>query len=92
MERKKTRQVKVGGVLLGGDAKVSIQSMTNTKTSNINATIKQVNKLVSLGCKLVRVAIFDTNDLKGLKKILRRKGIVIEDRKFKNGATYSIYK
>ena len=91
-KRAQTKSIKIKDVVIGHSNQVIIQSMTNTKTSNINATIKQVNKLVSLGCKLVRVAIFDTNDLKGLKKILRRKGIVIENRKFKNGSTYSIYK
>lgn len=69
-KRTQTKSIKIKDVVIGHSNQVIIQSMTNTKTSNINATIKQVNKLVSLGCKLVRVAIFDTNDLKGLKKIV----------------------
>ena len=50
MERKKTRQVKVGGVLLGGDAKVSIQSMTNTDTRDVEATLNQIRELHIAGC------------------------------------------
>ena len=46
MERKKTRQVNVGGILLGGDAKVSIQSMTNTDTRDVEATLNQIENCI----------------------------------------------
>ena len=48
IERKKTRQVKVRGVTIGGDAPVAIQSMTNTKTTDIEATLKQIEQLTAL--------------------------------------------
>jgi (E)-4-hydroxy-3-methylbut-2-enyl-diphosphate synthase len=53
----KTRQVKVGGVPIGGGAPIAIQSMTNTKTADIAATIEQINRLVEAGCDIVRLAI-----------------------------------
>ena len=69
MERKKTRQVKVGGVLLGGDAKVSIQSMTNTDTRDVEATLNQIRELHIAGCEIIRVACLDIEDAKAIKQI-----------------------
>src|SRR3712207_8967178 len=54
--RRKTRQIKVGKVLVGGDAPVSVQSMTTTLTSDINATLQQIAELTASGCDIVRVA------------------------------------
>lgn len=67
--RNKTKKVHVGNVTIGGQNKVVIQSMTNTKTSNVSDTLSQIQQLVKNGCELVRVAIFDEADLKGLKEI-----------------------
>ena len=57
--RTKTKQIKVGNVLIGGNNKVIIQSMTNTKTKNVSDTVNQINKLKSLGCEIVRLAVLD---------------------------------
>ncbi|RMF96389.1 MAG: flavodoxin-dependent (E)-4-hydroxy-3-methylbut-2-enyl-diphosphate synthase [Candidatus Schekmanbacteria bacterium] len=57
--RKKTRQIKVGNVLIGGNAPVSVQSMTNTDTSDVEATINQIKILEKAGCEIVRVAVKD---------------------------------
>jgi (E)-4-hydroxy-3-methylbut-2-enyl-diphosphate synthase len=54
---KKTRQINVGGVLIGGGAPVSVQSMTNTKTENTEETVAQIKKLEAAGCQIVRVAV-----------------------------------
>lgn len=69
MERKKTRVIKVGDKLIGGNNPVSIQSMTNTQTKNIDETIDQIQRLEEAGCDIVRVAISDMEDAKAIKKI-----------------------
>jgi len=57
--RKSTRQIKVGDVKVGGDAPVSVQSMTNTPTEDVNATVAQIERLTAAGCEIVRVAVPD---------------------------------
>ena len=54
-----TRQISVGGVPLGGGAPVTIQSMTNTRTDDVAATVEQINRLAAAGCQIVRVAVPD---------------------------------
>ena len=54
--RRPTRQIRVGKVLVGGDAPISVQSMTTTKTTDINATLQQIAELTASGCDIVRVA------------------------------------
>lgn len=63
------RIVKVGGVLIGGDNPVSIQSMTNTDTRDVLSTVTQIKKLTEAGCEIIRVAIPDTEAAEALKKI-----------------------
>ena len=75
MLREKTRSVQVGNLTIGGNNHVVIQSMCNTKTKNVEATIKQINALEQAGCELVRVAIFDKEDAYAIKEI--KKGIHI---------------
>jgi (E)-4-hydroxy-3-methylbut-2-enyl-diphosphate synthase len=60
--RRKTRQIRVGKVLVGGDAPVSVQSMTTTPTTNINATLQQIAELTASGCEIVRVAVPSQDD------------------------------
>jgi len=55
--RRKTRQVMIGDVALGGDAPISVQSMTNTKTEDVEATVAQIEGLEKVGCEIVRVAV-----------------------------------
>jgi (E)-4-hydroxy-3-methylbut-2-enyl-diphosphate synthase len=57
--RKPTRQVSIGNVKVGGDAPISVQSMTNTFTHDIVATVEQIHRLEAVGCELVRVAVPD---------------------------------
>lgn len=54
-----TKQINVGGVCVGGGAPVTIQSMTNTKTHDVEATVKQIRRLAAVGCEIVRVAVPD---------------------------------
>ncbi len=70
--RTKTKRVKVGNIIIGGQNKIVIQSMTNTKTANVSATLKQINELCKNGCELVRVAIFDEKDLHALSSIVKK--------------------
>ena len=62
MLREETRSVQVGNLTIGGNNHVVIQSMCNTKTQDVGATIKQINALQQAGCELVRVAVFDKED------------------------------
>src|SRR5438132_4835273 len=67
--RRKSRKIKVGWVEVGGDAPVRVQSMTTTKTSDVNATLQQMAALVATGCEIVRVAVPHWEDAKALKTI-----------------------
>lgn len=75
MLREETKSVQVGNLTIGGNNHVVIQSMCNTKTKDVEATIKQINALQQAGCELVRVAVFDKEDAYAIKEI--KKGIHI---------------
>jgi len=64
-----TKQINVGGVLIGGGAPVSIQSMTNTRTSDVEATLSQIRALAAAGCEIVRVAVPDMDAARAVAKI-----------------------
>ena len=68
-KRNETRQIDVNGVKIGGQNKVVIQSMTNTKTKDIEATVKQTLELEKAGCEIIRVACLDIEDAKAIKDI-----------------------
>lgn len=72
MNRNQTRAIKVGNLTIGGNDKVIIQSMTNTKTKDIEATVKQINDLASAGCQLVRLAVLNKDDALAIKEIKQR--------------------
>ena len=69
MNRTKTRKIMVGNVQIGGQNKVVIQSMCNTKTKDVEATIKQILDLEKAGCEIIRVACLDKEDAKAIKSI-----------------------
>ncbi len=70
--RRKTRPIWVGGVQVGGDAPVCVQSMTNTDTRNVAATVAQINKLAAAGCEIVRVAVPDRQAAGALSAIKKQ--------------------
>ena len=70
IERKKTKLVKVGSVSVGNFSKITVQSMTNTLTTNIKDTINQINNLEQAGADIVRVSCPDENSTKSLKEIV----------------------
>ena len=67
--RRKTREIKVGNVMIGGNNKIAIQSMTNTDTKDINATIEQIKKLSVAGCDIVRITVPDEEAAETIKFI-----------------------
>ena len=69
--RKKTRQIHIGTVPVGGDAPVVVQSMCNTDTRDISVTLEQINRLAEVGCELVRLAVMDEKAVEALKIIKR---------------------
>lgn len=77
IERKKTRQVKVGDVAVGGGAQVSIQSMTTTKTSDVEGTLQQIYALRGAGCDIVRCTCNEVEAAEGLAQIIPRSPLPI---------------
>jgi (E)-4-hydroxy-3-methylbut-2-enyl-diphosphate synthase len=67
--RRKSRQIMVGSVPVGGDAPVSVQSMTTTQTHEVDATLQQIAELTATGCEIVRVAVPKPRDAEALKEI-----------------------
>jgi (E)-4-hydroxy-3-methylbut-2-enyl-diphosphate synthase len=75
--RRKSRQVKVGSVTVGGDAPIRIQSMTTTKTADINSTLQQIASLVAAGVDIVRVAVPHWEDAEALKAIAAKSTVPV---------------
>jgi len=76
-ERRKSRQVRVGDVTIGGDAPIRVQSMTTTKTADINATLQQIASLVAAGVDIVRVAVPHWEDAEALKAIAAKSTVPV---------------
>ena len=77
IKRKKTKVIRVGKVKVGGDNPISVQSMTNTLTTDVKSTIKQINEIQSEGADLVRVSCPDESSSKALKEIIKHVDIPI---------------
>ena len=75
--RRHSRQIMVGNVAVGGDAPVSVQSMTTTKTHDVNATLQQIAELTAAGCQIVRVACPKTVDAAALPEIAKHSQIPV---------------
>ena len=71
IKRKKTKVIKVGNIKIGGDNPISVQSMTNTLTTNVKDTINQINQIQNEGADLVRVSCPDESSSKALKEIVK---------------------
>ncbi|MDD7056161.1 MAG: flavodoxin-dependent (E)-4-hydroxy-3-methylbut-2-enyl-diphosphate synthase, partial [Selenomonadaceae bacterium] len=72
IQRKKTRQIHIGPVAIGGGAPISVQSMTNTKTTDTEATVAQIRALQAAGCDIVRLAVPDMDAAKNLGNIIKQ--------------------
>jgi (E)-4-hydroxy-3-methylbut-2-enyl-diphosphate synthase len=77
IQRRKTRQIKVGWVPIGGYAPIVVQSMTSTKTHHVVATLDQINRLARAGCELIRVAVPHEEDLNALEEIVKKSPIPV---------------
>src|SRR3954464_1523267 len=75
--RRKSRQIMVGNVPVGGGAPVSVQSMTTTLTADINSTLQQIAELTASGCQIVRVAVPSQDDVEALPAIARKSQIPV---------------
>jgi len=75
MERRKTRQISVGTVKIGGDAPISVQSMTKTDTRDIQKTVHQIRLLERAGCEIIRVAVVDEEAAHAIARIKKKIGI-----------------
>ncbi len=67
--RKKTRQITLGNIKIGGDAPITVQSMTNTDTRNVEATVAQIHALEEAGCEIIRVAVLDIEAAEAISRI-----------------------
>jgi (E)-4-hydroxy-3-methylbut-2-enyl-diphosphate synthase len=75
--RRQTRQINVGGVLIGGDAPISVQTMTKTKTGDVEATVKQIIEATEAGCDIVRVTVNDREAADAMPKIVMKSPIPV---------------
>ena len=72
IQRRKTRQISIGSVKIGGDAPISVQSMTKTDTRDIRRTVHQIRRLEEAGCEIVRVAVVDEEAARAIAEIKKR--------------------
>ena len=77
IKRKNTKKIKVGNVSVGGDSPISVQSMTNTLTTDIKGTINQVQSLEKAGADIVRISCPDEESTTALKKIIKEVSVPI---------------
>lgn len=72
IQRRKTKQITIGDIKIGGDAPISVQSMTNTDTRDVNSTLKQIYNLKDEGCELVRLAILNSDAADAVKELKKK--------------------
>jgi (E)-4-hydroxy-3-methylbut-2-enyl-diphosphate synthase len=84
VKRRKTREIKLGDVNIGGNNPIVVQSMTSTKTRNVEETLDQIRRLYDAGCEIVRVAVPTEEDVEALEEIVKKSPIpIIADIHFK---------
>lgn len=72
IQRRKSKQIEIGNIKVGGDAPISVQSMTNTDTRDVKSTLKQINNMAEQGCELVRLAILNPDAAEAVKEIRKQ--------------------
>lgn len=77
INRRKSKQLTIGNVKIGGDAPISVQSMCNTDTRDINSTLNQINEMADKGCELVRLAVLNQDAAEAIKEIVKKSPIPV---------------
>ncbi len=77
INRRKSKVIEIGNVKIGGDNPISVQSMCNTDTRDVNATLEQINKMAERGCELVRLAVLNKDAGKAIKDIVKKSPIPV---------------
>ena len=77
INRRKSKQIQIGNIKIGGDAPVSVQSMCNTDTRDVNKTLEQIGELASAGCEIVRLAVLNKDAASAIKDIVKKSQIPI---------------
>ncbi len=77
INRRKTKQICIGNVKIGGDAPISVQSMCNTDTRDVSATLNQINELADAGCEIIRLAVLNKDAGEALKDIVKKSPIPV---------------
>ncbi len=77
LQRRFSKQIEIGNIKIGGNAPISVQSMTNTDTRNVEETLKQINILYENGCELIRLAILNSDAAQAIKEIKKKSPIPI---------------
>lgn len=72
IKRRKSKQLNIGNVKIGGDAPISVQSMCNTDTRDVNATLNQIKEMADNGCELVRLAVLNQDAAEAIKEIVKK--------------------
>ena len=77
INRRKSKQIKIRDVKIGGDAPIVVQSMCNTDTRDIETTLKQINEFADAGCEIARLAVLNMDAAKAIKEIVEKSRIPI---------------
>ena len=77
INRRKSKQIQIGNIKIGGDAPISVQSMCNTDTRNVTQTLEQINELASAGCEIARLAVLNKDAAESIKDIVKKSQIPI---------------
>ncbi len=72
MKRRKTKVIKIGGLKIGGNNPIAVQSMANTDTRDVKVTVRQIRELQESGCEIIRVAVPDMKAAKSLSRIKKQ--------------------
>ena len=77
IKRRKSKQIQIGNIKIGGDAPISVQSMCNTDTRDVEKTLDQINQLASAGCEIARLAVLNKDAASAIKDIVKKSQIPI---------------
>ena len=77
IKRRKSKQFNIGNVKIGGDAPISVQSMCNTDTRDVQTTLSQINEMADKGCELVRLAVLNQDAANAIKEIIKKSPIPV---------------